>query len=67
MKATDGKTSSVTLNDKTKILRGKTKATADDVKRGERVVVTATETKGKDGSTTMTATEVRLPAAVASK
>ena len=67
MKATDGKTSSVTLNDKTKILRGKTKATADDVKRGERVVVTATETKGKDGSTTMTATEVRPPAAVASK
>ena len=52
VKATDGKAVTITLNEKTKILRGKTKATADDLKPGERVVVTATETKGKDGQTT---------------
>jgi hypothetical protein len=64
---TDGKTSMITLNDKTKILRGKVKVKADDIKTGERVVVSATETKDKDGKTTMIAKEVRLPAAVASK
>lgn len=63
VKATDGKTSTVTLNDKTKILRGKAKGKVDDIKPGERVVVTATETKGKDGKATMIATEVRLGAA----
>jgi hypothetical protein len=67
VKATDGKSSTITLNAKTKILRGKTKAKAEDIKPGERVVVTATETKGKDGKTTMIASEVRLPEAVASK
>ena len=68
VKDTDGKAVSITLNEKTKILRGKAKATADDIKTGERVVVTATETKGKDGKTTMIASEVRLPdAAVAAK
>jgi hypothetical protein len=67
VKAIDGKSSTITLNAKTKILRGKTKAKAEDIKPGERVVVTATETKGKDGKTTMIATEVRLPEAVASK
>jgi hypothetical protein len=67
VKATDGKGSRITLNAKTKILRGKTKAKAEDIKPGERVVVTATETKGKDGKTTMIATEIRLPEAVASK
>lgn len=67
VKATDGKTSAITLNEKTKILRGKATSTAEDIKPGERVVVTATETKGKDGKLTMLATEVRLPAAVASK
>jgi hypothetical protein len=34
---------------------------------GERVVVTATETKAKDGKMILVATEIRLPAAVASK
>ena len=67
VKATDGKMSMITLNEKTAILRGKTKATARDIKPGERVVVSATEMKGKDGKTTMIATEVRLPEAVASK
>jgi hypothetical protein len=67
VKGMDGKASTVTLNAKTKILRGKLKAKSEDIKPGERVVVTATETKGKDGKTTMIATEVRLPEAVASK
>jgi hypothetical protein len=67
VKATDGKAVTITLNEKTKILRGKTKATADDIKQGERVVVTATETKGKDGQTLMIASEIRLPEAVAAK
>ena len=67
VKATDGKAVTITLNEKTRILRGKTKATADDIKPGERVVVTATETKGKDGQTTMIASEIRLSEAVASK
>jgi hypothetical protein len=63
VKATDGKSWAITLNDKTKILRGKTPVTTDTVKAGERVVVTAVETKGKDGKVTMVATEVRLAAA----
>lgn len=62
VKATDGKTSTITLNEKTKILRGKAKVKVDDIKPGERVVVTAMESKGKDGKTTMVATEVRLGA-----
>jgi hypothetical protein len=67
VKGTDGKTSTLTMNDKTKILRGKTKVQADDIKIGERVVVSATETKGKDAKPTLIATEIRLPATVASK
>ena len=67
VKATDGKAVTITLNEKTKILRGKTKATADDIKPGQRVVVSATETKGKDGKTVMLASEIRLPDAVAAK
>ena len=61
VKTTDGKTATITVNEKTKILRGKKKTTADDIKPGERVVVSATQTKGTHGSTTMIATEVRLP------
>jgi hypothetical protein len=63
VKATDGKTSTITLNEKTTILRGKANVKVEDIKPGERVVVTATETKGKDGKTTMIATEVRVGAA----
>lgn len=63
VKASDGKTSTVTLNEKTKILRGKTRVTVDEIKPGERIVVTATEMKGKDGKTSMVASEVRLGAA----
>ena len=64
-KATDGKTWAITLNDKTRILRGKTPVKADGIKAGERVVVTAMETKSKDGKAMMMATEVKLAAATA--
>jgi hypothetical protein len=62
VQATDGKRTTITLDDKTRILRGKTKVGAEDIKTGERVVVTAIQTKGKDGKTTMVASEVRLAA-----
>lgn len=39
VKAADGKTSTITLNEKTKIVRGKTRLTAADLKVGDRVVV----------------------------
>ena len=67
VETTDGKSSTVTLNEKTRVLRGTAKAEAEDIKPGERVVVTAMQIKGKDGQTTMIATEVRLPGAAASK
>ena len=60
VKATDGKTSTITLNEKTRILRGKAMVKVEELKAGERVVVTATETTGKDGKATMVATEIRL-------
>lgn len=63
VKATDGKTSMITLNEKTRILRGKARVKIDDIKPGERIVVTATQTKGNDGKATMVATEIRLGAA----
>ena len=67
VKTTDGKTETITLNEKTKIVRGKAKVKADDIHSDERIVVTAMETKGKDGKSTMIATEVRLPEADASR
>ena len=63
VKATDGKTSTITLNEKTKILKGTAKATAEDIKAGDRVVVSATETKGQDGKPVLVASEVRLGSA----
>lgn len=60
VKRTDGKTSTITLNDKTKVRRGVAKVQIEDIKDGERVVVSATETKGKDGKTMLVATLVTL-------
>lgn len=60
VKAGDGKTATVVLNEQTRVLRGKTKVAVDDIKPGERVVVTATEQKGADGKPTMLASEVKL-------
>ena len=58
VKGTDGKTVSVTLNDQTKILRGKQKAEKTEIKEGERVVVIYITSKDK----TSVAKEVRLAA-----
>src|SRR5687767_14588707 len=60
VKATNGKTSTITLNEKTTILRGTVKVKMADIMNGERIVVAATETKGKDGKTTLVATQVTL-------
>ena len=58
IKATDGKTASVVLNNKTKILRGSDSVKTTDLKVGERIVATAMEQKNK----TMLATELRVAA-----
>jgi hypothetical protein len=63
VKATDGKTSMFTMNEKTRLWRGNAKVNADAIKVGERVVVTAIETKDKDGKALMVANEVRLAVA----
>ena len=63
VKATDGKMSTITLNDKTKIRRGTTAITAADLKAGDRVVVTATG----GGKTPFVAKEIRLGGAAAAK
>ena len=60
VKATDGKTATITLNEKTRILRGKTKVTPADISDGERIVVSAVEIRGKDGKKTLVATQVSL-------
>jgi hypothetical protein len=60
VKSVDGKTSTITLDEKTQILRGKAKVTVQDITPGERVVVTAMEKKGPDGKSVMLASEVRL-------
>jgi len=62
VKTTDGKTTVLTLNDKTKVRRGDAIVTLDSIRPGGRVVVTAIETKGKDGKTVMVASEIRLAA-----
>ena len=51
----DGKKTSVQLNKKTKYLKGKSPATVDDIKVGDRIALTVVETDGKP-----TAKEVRL-------
>jgi hypothetical protein len=65
VKATDGKMSMFTMNEKTRVLRGSAKVSPDAIKIGERVVVTAIETKDKDGKALMVANEVRLAVAMA--
>jgi hypothetical protein len=66
VKATDGKTSTITMNEKTRVIRGDAKVNADTITVGERVVVTAIETKDKDGKALMIASEVRLAVAAQS-
>lgn len=58
--AKDGKLSSITLNEKTKIVREKTALKASDIKVGDRVVVTAVTQKDAAGKEVLVAREVRL-------
>ena len=60
IKATDGKTATMTITEKTKVVRGKTAMKPADIRPGDRVVVTATETKGKDGKTSVVANQIQL-------
>jgi len=60
VKATGGTTSTITITEKTKVVRGKTALKPADIRTGDRVVVTATETKGKDGKTSLVATQIRV-------
>jgi hypothetical protein len=64
----EGKTVLVNLNEKTKILRGKTAAKAVDIASGEKVVVIYQQVKDKAGKEASIAKEVRLgsPAATQS-
>ena len=60
VKATDGKTATMTITEKTKVVRGKTAMKPSDIRTGDRVVVTATETKGKDGKTSLVVNQIQL-------
>jgi hypothetical protein len=60
VKGTDGTTSVVVLNESTKIMKAKETKTAADIKAGDRVVITATQGKDKDGKTIFVAKEVHL-------
>jgi hypothetical protein len=60
VKATTGQTSEIVVNDKTKILRGTTTQKATDIKQGERIVVTMTESKDPAGKAQLTAKEIHL-------
>ena len=67
VKATNGKTSTFTLDDKTTVLKGKIAMKRTDLKEGDRVVVTATDMKGKDGKVMLMAKQVLVGAAPAPK
>jgi hypothetical protein len=60
VKDTQGKSTTFTLDAKTRIRRGKSIMKASDIKAGDRVVVVTSETKGKDGKAILTVTEVQL-------
>lgn len=62
LKSTEGKSVAVTVTDKTKILRGTEAAALGSLTVGERVVVTAVETKSKDAKPLMVATMVQVSA-----
>jgi hypothetical protein len=69
VKDAKGKLTTVALDAKTKIRRGKAVAALADIKVGDRVVVTTLETKDKAGKAVVTVTQVELgvPAAAAAK
>jgi hypothetical protein len=65
VKLADGKTSTVTLDEKTKILRGTSPLRVTDIRPGDRIVVTATQTKDKAGKVIMLAKEALIGVAAA--
>ena len=67
VKGTNGKTSTIVLDEKTKVLKGKMAMKRTDLKEGDRVVVTAMPMKGADGKTMLMAEQVNLGAAPAAK
>lgn len=67
VKGTNGKTSTLVLDDKTKVLKGKMAMKRADLKEGDRVVVTAMPMKGADGKTMLMAEQVSLGVAPAAK
>lgn len=60
VKGTNGKTSMIVLDEKTKVLKGKVAMKRTDLKEGDRVVVTAMPMKGTDGKTVLMAEQVSL-------
>jgi ribosomal protein S1 len=66
---TDGQSSMIMLNDKTKVLKGKVSKTPADIKVGDRVVVTTTDIEDKDGKMMLVARQINLgaPAPAAKK
>jgi hypothetical protein len=68
VKDAKGKASTFTLDEKTRIRRGKSIVKAADIKVGDRVVVVAQETKDEaTGKATMTVVEVQLGTATTAK
>ena len=65
VKDAKGKVTTVALDAKTKIRRGKAVAALADIKVGDRVVVTTLETKDKAGKAVVTVTQVELGVPVA--
>lgn len=64
---TTGKIRSMTLTEKTKILRGTKAVKSSEITVGERVVVLAIETKDKTGKASLVANEIRLAAGAPEK
>lgn len=65
-----GKSSTIMLNDKTKITKGRATHKPGDIKVGDRVVITAADVKDKDGKIMWVAKQVSLgnaPATTAKK
>ena len=60
VKDAKGKASTFTLDDKTKVKRGKAVLKAADIKAGDRVIVLSKETKDKAGKVTVNVVEVQL-------
>ena len=65
LKATDGTSLTFVVDEKTKISHDKMAMTLADIKRGDRVVVTASEKKHSGGKLIWTALQIRLGTAPA--